>query len=99
MRCIWIFASLFSINFCIAADIYKEIYNKVDQNNLIQILKQTTGVVPVTVGNETFSITNRYSSGAKAKFRKYWTKYFTNLGIPVKVLCYPTSKIVVELAG
>ena len=72
-------------------DIYQTIYNQVDQSNLQTLLKDMTGVNPVTVNGTTFSITDRYLPASKANFRTYWTNYYTTLGMQVNELDYKTK--------
>src|SRR5262249_19888504 len=71
-----------------ATDVYKTIYDSVQDASLVHLLKDMTGVNPVTVGSETFSITDRFSAASKEKYRKYWTAYFQSLGMAVNPLAY-----------
>jgi Zn-dependent M28 family amino/carboxypeptidase len=64
-------------------DVLQVVFNAVDQNQLHQRLLEMTGGVPVTVGGQTFSITERWSVAGKTNFRAYWKQYFTNLGMTV----------------
>jgi Zn-dependent M28 family amino/carboxypeptidase len=64
-------------------DVYQDVYNGVDTNHLDALLRDMTGVNPVTVAGQTFSITNRYAADAKTNYRKYWTSYFESLGMTV----------------
>src|SRR5262249_51128632 len=72
-----------------ATDVYKTIYDSIQDADLIHLLKDMSGVNPVTVGSETFSITDRFSVASKEKYRKYWTAYFQSLGMTVNPLAYP----------
>jgi Zn-dependent M28 family amino/carboxypeptidase len=74
-----------------AGDIYQTIYQSVDQSRLQQLLKDMTGVNPVTAGGSTFSLTDRYLPASKANYRKYWTAYFQGLGMQVKEMAFDTS--------
>ena len=49
----------------IGLTIYQSIFSSVDQRHLQELLKDMTGYNPVTVGSETFSITDRYSPDSK----------------------------------
>jgi hypothetical protein len=91
--------SLCISSFASAQTIYQNIYNSVDKTKLVQVLKEMTGVVPVTVQGEQFSITNRYSSEAKANYRKYWTQYFQGLGMQVQEFAYKTAHTKLEAQG
>jgi len=74
-----------------AQDIYQTINQSVDRTKLIQLLKDMTGVNPVTIAGETFSITDRYLPASKANFRKYFINYFQTLGVPVTEMPYNTQ--------
>ena len=71
-----------------AEDVYKGIFAAVDQSHLQTLLKDMTGVNPVTVNGETFSITDRYSPATKANYRKYWLNYFKSLGMTTQEFAY-----------
>ncbi len=79
--------------------VYQQIFQSVSKDKLETLLKQTTGGIPVTVGAETFSITDRYLPASKAKFRAFWTQYFQALGIPVKELSFPSRNHTGETTG
>src|SRR5262249_5541233 len=70
-------------------DVYQEVYDSVKDDHLVQLLKDMGGVNPVTVGSETFSITERYTGASKANFRKYWTAYFQSFGLTVAESAFP----------
>jgi hypothetical protein len=74
-----------------AADVYQDIYNAVDQKHLQQVLQETTGLVPVTIGGQTVSITNRFTPAMKTQWRAYWKQYFQSLGMDVQEMAYPTA--------
>jgi Zn-dependent M28 family amino/carboxypeptidase len=82
-----------------AQSIYQNVYDSVNQDHLVQVLKEMTGVVPVTVQGEQYSITNRYTAEAKAKYRKYWTAYFQQLGMQVQEFSYQTAHTKIEKQG
>jgi hypothetical protein len=71
--------------------ILAEISGAVSAANLRRFVEETSGVVPVTVGNETFSISERFSPAGKARFRAYWAQYFATLGLETAVSEYPTE--------
>ena len=79
--------------------IYQQIYQSVSQEKLQTVLKQMTGVVPVTVNGVTFSITDRYLPASKAKFRAFWLDYFQKLGITAKELPFDTRHHIGERQG
>jgi hypothetical protein len=74
-----------------AEEVYKDVFASVDQSRLQSLMKDMSGVNPVAVGSETFSITDRYSPAAKANYRKYWTNYFKSLGMTAVELPYSNS--------
>ncbi len=74
-----------------AEDVYKAVFASVDNSHLQALLKDMSGVTPVKVGSESFSITDRYSPASKAKYRKYWSSYFKALGMPVQEFSYANS--------
>jgi Zn-dependent M28 family amino/carboxypeptidase len=78
---------------------YQNIFSEVDQSHLQQLLKDMTGYNPVTVGGETFSITDRYLPASKANFRKYWIQYFTLLGLDATEMPYTTTHTQGEQQG
>jgi hypothetical protein len=71
--------------------VYLDIYHQVNQSNLVAKLKDMSGVNPVTVAGETFTISNRYLPAGKENFRKYWTAYYQSLGMQVNALNYKTQ--------
>src|SRR5437773_8287118 len=82
-----------------AGDIYQSVFNSVSLTNLGIQLKAMSGVTPVTVGGQTFSITDRYAPLSKMKFRAYWTAYMQSLGLQVQEMPYPTRHNVGEAQG
>ena len=74
-----------------AEEVYKDVFASVDQAHLQGLLKDMSGVNPVAVGAETFSITDRYSPASKANYRKYWINYFKSLGMTTQELPYANS--------
>lgn len=74
-----------------AEGVYKDIFASVDNAHIQSFLSDMSGVNPVKVGGETFTISERYSPAAKANYRKYWTNYFKSLGMTVTELPYKNS--------
>jgi hypothetical protein len=99
IRTLSFLTTLLTLSTAQAGTIEETIFNSVDQQKLVQFMKEMTGVVPVTIQGEQFSITNRYSADAKAKYRKYWKNYFETLGIPVEEFSYPTAHSRIESQG
>jgi Zn-dependent M28 family amino/carboxypeptidase len=75
----------------VLADDYQTVFQDVNQTHLISLLKDMSGVNPVTVNGETFTISERYSAASKTNYRKYWTAYFQSLGLQVNALNYDTQ--------
>nr|HEX4319134.1 M28 family peptidase [Kofleriaceae bacterium] len=73
------------------ADPLAAIYGEVDGSNVIQLVQQMSGAVPVTAGSDTFSITERFSDAGRAQFREFWTAYMTNLGLTVTPLHFDAT--------
>jgi hypothetical protein len=68
------------------ADVYKDVFNAVDQGNLDKLMKDMTGSNPVTVDGATFTISDRYLPASKANWRKYFSSYMKSLGLnPVEM--------------
>jgi Zn-dependent M28 family amino/carboxypeptidase len=74
-----------------AEEVYKGVFASVDRTRLEALLKDMSGVNPVAVGGETFSITDRYAPASKANYRKYWINYFKSLGMTAVELPYSNS--------
>jgi Zn-dependent M28 family amino/carboxypeptidase len=80
-------------------DVPKAIFDAVARANIEARLNELTGVVPVTAGGSTFSMTNRWAVAAKQNFRAYWTDYMTALGAQVNELTFPIPNLVGETQG
>lgn len=74
-----------------AEGVYKEIFASVDNAHIQALLSDMSGVNPVKVGGETFTLSERYSPAAKANYRKYWINYFKSLGMTITELPYANS--------
>ncbi len=73
------------------------IYGEVDGSNVVTLVQEMSGAVPVTVGSDTFSISERYSDAGRAQFRAFWTQYMTDLGLTVTQLHYAATATSREL--
>jgi len=71
----------------------------VDDDNLIQLLQDMSGVSTVTVNGSQYVIDQRYTPEAKANYRAYWLQYFASLNIPTSVLPYKTAFRIGETQG
>jgi hypothetical protein len=72
-------------------DPYRWVYDGVDADRVIELIKDMTGYNSVTLNGETFRITDRWSKDGKSHFRAYFRHYFESLGMPVNALDYPTQ--------
>jgi hypothetical protein len=75
------------------------VFDSVDKANLQKLLGEITGAVPVTVGGQSYRITERWSPEGKKRFRDYWAQYFTGLGATVQELPFPVVNQVGETEG
>ena len=78
---------------------YQTVFDSVNPEHLQALLKDMTGVNPVTIGGQTFAITDRYLPASKEKFRRYFRAYFEALGVPVQEQAYPTRHNIGETMG
>jgi hypothetical protein len=69
-------------------DVYADVYAAVDQDRLMQTLRELTGYDPVTVGGETFSISERFSDVGRQHFLAYWRATMEGLGLTVRAIDY-----------
>ncbi|HEU4727939.1 MAG TPA: M20/M25/M40 family metallo-hydrolase, partial [Kofleriaceae bacterium] len=81
-------ASLHAAPAVVALDPLKEIFDEVDGARLTQLMRELSGVVPVTVGGTTMTLGERFSDDGRKRFRMYWTQAMTDLGLPVTQLHY-----------
>ena len=89
----------FPVAFGATPDVYGEIFKSVEQSKLEVVLKEMTGVVPVTVDGRSFLITDRYLPASKANYRAYLSQYYRSLGLQVNELAYATSHNIGETQG
>jgi hypothetical protein len=69
-------------------EVYGDVFAAVDQERLVQTLRELTGVVPVTVDGDTFSISERYSETGRQHFLSYWRDLFEGFGMTVRAIDY-----------
>jgi Zn-dependent M28 family amino/carboxypeptidase len=75
------------------------VFDAVDETSIKKLLSEIAGVTPVTVGGETFSITERWSPAGKTRFRSYYRQYFEGLGAQVNELAFAVEDQVGESEG
>ena len=64
-----------------ATDHLKEIFDQVDGTHLTQLMRELSGVVPVTVNGATITLGERFDTSGRQKFRDYWTQAMRNLAL------------------
>src|SRR5262252_5283404 len=55
-----------------AIDPVKEIFDEVDGDRLVQLMRDLSGVDPVDVGGTTITLGERFSADGRKRFRLYW---------------------------
>jgi hypothetical protein len=68
--------------------VYGDVYGAIDQDRLVTTLRELGGDVPVTVGGETYAISERYSEVGREHFRRYWRAAFEAMGLTVRAIDY-----------
>jgi hypothetical protein len=71
--------------------VYGNIANGLDGDQLVETLKELSGVVPVTVDGNTFSISERYDDTGRQHFLTYWRSIMEGLGLTVNAIDYNDS--------
>jgi hypothetical protein len=74
-----------------ATDHLKEIFDQVDGAHLTQLMRELSGVVPVTVNGATITLGERFSTIGRQKFRDYWTQAMRNLGLEITTFHYQAA--------
>jgi hypothetical protein len=69
-------------------DHLKEIFDEVDGTRLTQVLRELSGVVPVTVNGASITLGERFDDAGRQRFRDYWTQTMQNLGLEIHPLHY-----------
>src|SRR5437879_1335779 len=90
----YLFFALLALSFSsyafAANDVYRDIFQSVNQGQLQFLLQNMTGMNSVSVGGQTFTISDRYAPLSKQKFRAYWTEFYQSLGMTVTPVDYQT---------
>lgn len=81
------------------ADPIKAVYDAVDGARLSQRLQELSGVVPVNIGGNQVSLSERYSPASKMKWRQYAKQYFSSIGLNAIEMPYPTQHSIGETQG
>ena len=66
-----------------ATDHLQEIFNEVDGARITQVMRELSGVVPVTVNGASITLGERFDATGRKKFRDYWTQAMQNLGLEI----------------
>ncbi len=70
----------------------REISDAVSPARLEQLVRETSGALPVTLGDrQMVRISERFTPEGRARFREYFTRFFTDLGLSVTSIDYPTN--------
>lgn len=80
-------------------DPVKAVYDAVDAARLAQRLEELSGVIPVQIGGNQVSLSERYSPASKEKWREYVKQYFASIGLNATELAYPTQHQLGETQG
>jgi hypothetical protein len=74
-----------------ATDHLKEIFDQVDGARLTQVMRELSGVVPVTVNGVSITLGQRFDAAGRKRFRDYWTQTMVGLGLEVTQLHYQAA--------
>jgi hypothetical protein len=74
-----------------AADPVKQIFDEVDGAHLTQLMRELSGVVPVTVAGQSITLGQRFDDTGRKNFRDYWTQTMQGLGLEVNQLHYQAA--------
>jgi len=69
----------------------KEIFDEVDGDRITQLMRELSGVVPVTVNGKPSILGERFSSDGRKRFRQYWTQAMQDLGLEVNAFHYQAA--------
>jgi len=72
-------------------DPLKEIFDEVDGDHIIQLMRDLSGVDPVDLGGTQVRIDERFSSDGRKRFRLYFTQTMENLGLEVNQFHYQAA--------
>ena len=72
-------------------DHLKEIFDQVDGARLTQVMRELSGVVPVTVNGVSITLGQRFDAAGRKRFRDYWTQTMLGLGLEVTQLHYQAA--------
>src|SRR5262245_11824189 len=81
------------------SDPLRTIFDRVDRAHIGSVLGELTGVRPIPVNGAQVRLTDRWSPAMKARFRAYYTAFFTQLGAQVNEQTFPIPNLVGETTG
>jgi hypothetical protein len=76
----------------VTLDPLKEIFDQVDGDRIIQLMRDLSGVDLVNLGGTMTRIDERFSSDGRKRFRQYFTQYMANLGLEVNQFHYQAAR-------
>jgi len=72
-------------------DPVKQIFDEVDGAHITQLMRELSGVVPVTVNGTTITLGERFDATGRKKFRDYWTQAMQTLGLEINQFHYQAA--------
>jgi hypothetical protein len=72
-------------------DNLKEIFDQVDGARIIQLMRELSGVAPVTVDGASITLGERFSSDGRKNFRLYWIQTMRDLGLEINQFHYQAA--------
>jgi hypothetical protein len=75
----------------LAVDHLKEIFDQVDGARITQLMRELSGVVPVTVNGASITLGQRFNAAGRKRFRDYWSQTMRNLGLEVNQFHYQAA--------
>ncbi|HEX3760457.1 MAG TPA: M28 family peptidase [Kofleriaceae bacterium] len=74
-----------------AGDPLKQIFDEVDGAHLTQLMRELSGVVPVTVNGASITLGERFDDVGRQNFRDYWTQTMRGLGLEINPMHYQAT--------
>jgi hypothetical protein len=75
----------------LAVDHLKEIFDQVDGARITQLMRELSGVGPVTVNGASITLGQRFNAAGRKRFRDYWSQTMRNLGLEVNQFHYQAA--------
>ncbi|HEX8113362.1 MAG TPA: M20/M25/M40 family metallo-hydrolase [Kofleriaceae bacterium] len=74
-----------------ATDPLKQIFDEVDGARITQVMRELSGVAPVTVNGASITLGERFDDAGRQRFRDYWIQTMRNLGLEINPLHYQAA--------